>query len=159
MSKIKHEKPEALPVRHKCAHDGYEYYRRDFLRDFTPRGQGGQTLVSIYEIPPLKSAYPYHYHLKNEETFYIISGEGLLKTPEGDILVSAGDLLFFPADSGGAHKLTNTSATERLVYIDFDVYHDIDVAVYPDSGKIGVWGKNVNRLYRLDDDVDYYEGE
>ena len=46
-----------------------------------------------------------------------------------------------------------------LIYIDFDVVHDLDVAVYPDSGKIGIWGKNVNRVWRTDDDVDYYENE
>ena len=62
----------------------------------------------------------------------------ILKTPTGDRRVSAGDLLFFPASSEGAHKLTNTSATEKLVYIDFDVIRDLDVAIYPDSDKIGV---------------------
>lgn len=45
------------------------------------------------------------------------------------------------------------------MYIDFDVCHEIDVAVYPDSGKIGIWGKEVNRVYDLDADVDYYKGE
>lgn len=159
MKKIKHANQRDLPVKHKYEHEGYEYYRRDFLRSFTSRGEGGKSVVSIYEIPPLKSAYPYHYHLKNEETFYIISGEGLLKTSEGETRVSAGDFLFFPADSSGAHKLTNTSATEKLVYIDFDIVHDIDVAVYPDSGKIGVWGKDTNRVYDLDSDVDYYKSE
>ena len=59
----------------------------------------------------------------------------------------------------GAHKLTNSSVTEKLVYLDVDVLHNIDVALYPDSGKIGVWGKDTNRVYRMDDDVDYYEGE
>ena len=124
-----------------------------------PRGEAKQCTVSIYEIPPLKSAYPYHYHCKDEEVFYIISGEGVLRTPEGERAVKAGDLLFFPADESGAHKLTNASETENLIYIDFDVIHDLDAAVYPDSGKIGIWGKNINRVYRLDSDVDYYEGE
>ena len=67
--------------------------------------------------------------------------------------------LFFPANEKGAHKLTNSSDTEKLVYLDVDVVHDLDVAVYPDSGKIGVWGKNINRIYHVDDDVDYYDGE
>ena len=52
-----------------------------------------------------------------------------------------------------------TSATENLVYIDFDVIHELDVAIYPDSGKIGVWGKEINKVYPQDDNVDYYEGE
>ena len=36
---------------------------------------------------------------------------------------------------------------------------DLDVAEYPDSGKIGVWGKRINRVYLQDNDVGYYEGE
>ena len=155
MSGIVQKKSEELIASHKAVHDGYEYYKKEFV----PRGVAEKTMVSIYEIPPMKSAYPYHYHLKNEETFYIISGEGILKTPEGERRVSAGDLLFFPANESGAHRLTNTSATDKLMYIDFDVIHDVDVTVYPDSGKIGVWGKNINRVYDLDENVDYYKGE
>lgn len=155
MSEIKHARMEHLGVKHKKGQEDYEYYRRNFI----PRGYAKETMVSIYEIPPLKSAYPYHYHHKDEETFYIISGEGMLKTPEGERKVTAGDLLFFPANENGAHKLTNTSSKENLVYLDFDVVHDLDVAVYPDSNKIGVWGKGVNKVYKMDENVDYYEGE
>jgi uncharacterized cupin superfamily protein len=155
VDKIKHCSLEQLPVSHKCEHEGYEYFRRKFI----PFGGAKNTLVSVYEIPPGKAAYPYHYHHKNEETFYILSGEGLLKTPEGERKVSAGQLLFFPTGPAGAHKLTNTSETENLVYIDFDVVHDVDVAVYPDSDKIGIWGMGINKLYPQEADVDYYEGE
>ena len=66
---------------------------------------------------------------------------------------------FFPANENGAHKLTNTSETERLVYIDFDTSNDLDVALYPDSGKIGIWGKEVNQIYKTDQNVAYFEGE
>ena len=155
MSKFKHSKINELPSSHKNVHEGYEYIKNEFV----PRGFAEKTMVSIYEIPPHKSAYPYHYHLKNEETFYIISGEGVLTTPEGERRVSAGELLFFPASSEGAHKLTNTSDTENLVYIDFDVIHDIDVTLYPNSDKIAVWGKDTNKVFRTDSNVDYYEGE
>ena len=82
----------------------------------------------------------------------------MLRTTQGERIVRAGELLFFPAGSEGAHKLTNTG-TEDLIYIDFDVIHDLDAAVYPDSGKIGLWGKDVNRVYPLDANVDYYTGE
>lgn len=98
-------------------------------------------------------------HMKNEESFYVISGKGILKTPLEDKMVSAGDFLFFPTNEKGAHKLTNTSEIELLIYLDFDTYNDIDVTLYPDSGKIGVWGENINRLYRVNDQVDYYKDE
>ena len=152
---MKHCKPEQLPEKHKDKHPDYAHIRRDFV----PRGHAKSTQVSVYEIPPGKSAYPYHYHLRDEETFYILSGEGLLRTPEGERRVCAGELLFFPAGPEGAHKLTNCSGTETLTYIDFDVIHDLDVAVYPDSRKLGIWGKDTNRLYPMDADVDYFQGE
>ena len=155
MDGVKHSRMEQLPAKHKCWNESYEYPRRDFI----PRGEASQCVVSVYEIPPGKSAFPYHYHHKNEETFYILSGEGRLKTPEGERDVSAGDLLFFPANASGAHKLTNTSSCERLIYLDFDTANDLDAAIYPDSNKIGIWGKGVNRVYRLQEDVDYYDGE
>ena len=99
---MKHCKADELTQSHKNLHPDYEYYKKDFI----PRGYADKTMVSIYEIPPGKSAYPYHYHLKNEETFYIIRGEGLLKTPQGEKAVSAGDLIFFQGTyntSGASH--------------------------------------------------------
>ena len=155
MSNIKRSKIEDIPIRHKCEHEGYEYFRRRFV----PFGQAKNTLVSVYEIPPGKSAYPYHFHHNNEETFYIISGEGAMRTPEGERKVSAGELIFFPTGEQGAHKLTNCSETDNLVYIDFDVTHEVDITEYPDSGKIGIWGMGINELYPRSANVDYYEGE
>ena len=155
MGKIKCSRIEDIPVNHKCEYEGYEYFRRKFV----PFGEARHTHVCVYEIPPMKSAYPYHFHYKTEETFYILSGSGILKTPEGERKVSAGELIFFPTGPEGAHKLTNPSETEKLVYIDFDVAHDLDVAVYPDSDKIGIWGMGINELFPQSAQVDYYDGE
>ena len=155
MSDFKHSSVDQLPQRHICDHEGFEYIRKVFVR----RSEAKQCVVNIFEIPPLKSAFPYHYHHNNEETFYIIKGYGILRTPDGERSVSAGDLLFFPANERGAHRLTNSSTTENLVYLDFDTSNEIDVTVYPDSEKIAIWGKDINQVYRTQDHVDYYDGE
>jgi len=155
IDKILHLSPQSVPPEHENEHPDYEYYKCELV----PKGQAEQCKVSHYEIPPGKSAYPYHYHTKNEEVFYILSGMGSLKTPDGDRPVSAGDFLFFPAGKNGAHKLTNTSDSEPLTYLDFDTYNDVDVAFYPDSGKVGIWGKGVDQVYKVERQVDYYEGE
>ena len=68
-------------------------------------------------------------------------------------------MLFFPTGPEGAHKLTNGSQSEDLVYIDFDVVHDIDIAEYPDSDKIGIWGMGINQIYPKTANVEYYDGE
>ncbi len=144
-----------VPAKHRKEQADYEYYKRALV----PKGSAQQSAISVYEIPPGKSAYPYHYHTRNEEAFYIISGNGILKTPSGNKDVSAGDFLFFPANENGAHKLTNTSETEMLIYLDFDTHNELDVAFYPDSGKIGIWGLGINKLFKIDQQVEYYEGE
>lgn len=131
MSEIKHARIENLKSRHKYEYSSSgenEYYKRDFV----PRGYANYCMVSIYEIPPLKAAHSYHFHYKNEETLYIISGKGSLKTPTGEKKVIAGDFLFFPANKNGAHKLINISRTEKLVYINFSTTHDKDVVAYTD---------------------------
>jgi uncharacterized cupin superfamily protein len=145
----------ALAAKHQNAHAGYEYFKKSVLS-----GEAGNKCnVSVYEIPPGKSAYPYHYHALGEEVFYILSGQGLLKTPEGERPICAGDFLFFPDNPSGAHKLTNTSATEMLTYIDFDTCHDVNVAFYPDSNKVGVWGQGFEKLFHAGEDAAYYDGE
>ena len=153
MNEILHLRPEEVPCKHVCGHDGFEYRKRSLV----PRGQAG-CVANLYEIPTGKAAYPYHYHMENEEAFYILSGSGVLRTPQGERPIRAGDFLFFPAGEYGAHKLTNTGA-EPLVYLDFDTSHEIDVAFYPNSGKIGVWGRGINQVYQTEDAVGYYEGE
>ena len=155
MKNIIHMISADVPREHKHEHEDYEYYRRKLV----PMGNAEQCAVALYEVPPGKSAYPYHYHTKNEETFYIVSGQGFLRTASDERAVKSGDFLFFPANENGAHKLTNCSDTEMLVYLDFDTYNDLDVAIYPDSNKVGIWGKGINQLYVLGDSVDYYEGE
>lgn len=155
MSEIFHAKATDVQREHKNDHEGYEFFRRSLI----PKGFAKDCTVALYEIPPGKSAHPYHYHIKNEESFYILSGKGILKTPKGNKEVSAGEFIFFPASVNGAHKLTNISKTEPLVYLDFDTSNDLEVAVYPDSGKVGIFGSTLRQIYKTSDQVDYYKDE
>ena len=139
---------------HAGQHKGYEYFRRDLIT----KGNSACAL-SQYELPPGKSSYPYHYHVKDEEAFYILSGQGIIRTPQGEQPVHAGDFLYFPPGESGAHKLTNTSVTESLIYLDFDATHDLDVCFYPDSQKYGIWGKGIDKVYKAGHEVGYYTDE
>ncbi len=154
MEGIKHQNLSEIEPQRK-QEGQFAYEKQEFLSKYEQTNM----VASVYTIPPLKSAYPYHYHTRREEVFYIISGCGILRTPQGEREIKAGDLLYFAPKAEGAHKLYNPSETEPLVYLDVDYRPDQDVAVYPDSGKIGVWGKGIDRVYRLDDNVDYYQGE
>ena len=138
------------------AHEDYEY-KKYAATEKTPRDRVD---AAFYEIPPGKANYPYHYHMANQEVFYVIRGTGIFRTPDGERQISAGDLIVCSAGEPSAHKITNTSETETLVYLDVDAARAVDVCAYPDSGKIGVnMGGQRNVFFKTDTNVDYYEGE
>jgi uncharacterized cupin superfamily protein len=141
---------------HQNEHQPYEYFKYNVV----PASFGNQCTVAFFELPPGKSNYPYHYHTACEEIFYIISGKGLLRTPEGERIVTSGDVIVFPPSKKGAHKLSNPSESETLVYLDIDTNRTPEVVFYPDSDKIGVkTGGEMKNLFMYDTDVDYYAGE
>lgn len=146
----------SIAPQHKCEHEPYEHKKYEI----TKRTKENQCYVAIYEIPPQKANYPYHYHMKNEEVFYIISGSGILETPEGKRTISAGDVIVCPPSPEGAHRIINNSMTETLVYIDFDTVNSPELVFYPNSNKIGVIvNGESSTFYKKSDNVDYYEGE
>ena len=62
----------------------------------------------------------------------------------------------FPDGPGGAHKVTNIDA-EPLRVMMISTMDEPSIAVYPDSGKVGVFP--LGRLFREVDAVDYWDGE
>jgi len=141
---------------HKSEHEKYEYFKYEV----TERKIGELTYAAFYDIPPLKANYPYHYHTDSDEIFYVIKGSGILKTPDGDREIKAGDIIVCPAGEKSAHKIINTSETEYLTYLDVDAKRPADVVFYPDSGKVGIIinGKR-SMFFKADTNVGYYEGE
>jgi uncharacterized cupin superfamily protein len=103
--------------------------------------------VNFIEVEPGNYAFGYHYHEMSEEVFYIISGIGIVRTPDGDITVKAGDAITFPTGNKGAHVIRNGSDTEKLVYIDFDTVNIPDIVHFPDTKQIMVVGPYSNGLY------------
>jgi uncharacterized cupin superfamily protein len=106
-----------------------------------------QCHIAFVEIPPGKQSFNYHYHETDEEAFYIISGEGVVRTPKGDIAVKAGDVITFPAGPEHAHSIRNPSPTEKLVYIDFDTHNLPEITHYPDTGRVEVLGPHSAMSY------------
>ncbi len=153
---IKITNKKLIEPKHKNEQEPYEYYKYEV----TKRSPESQCYVAIYEIPPQKANYPYHYHLKNEEVFYIISGNGILETPNGNKTISAGDIIVCPPSEKGAHRIINSSKTEMLVYLDCDTVNNPDITYYPNSDKVGIilHGQS-STFYKKDADVEYYEGE
>lgn len=117
------------------------------VKPVIPRNEVGKCSVSFVELEPGNYAYGYHYHEANEEVFYIISGTGIVRTPQGEITVNAGDAITFPAGAEGAHVIRNGSETEKLVYIDFGAVSMPEIVHLPDFGKIMVIGQTGMGIY------------
>jgi uncharacterized cupin superfamily protein len=117
------------------------------VKPVIPREEVVKCSVNFVELQPGNYAYGYHYHEANEEVFYIISGTGIVRTPQGEITVGASDAITFPAGPEGAHVIRNGSETEKLVYIDFGAVSVPEIVHLPDFGKLMVIGKNAMGIY------------
>ena len=92
----------------------------------------------LLELPPGKCAWPFHYHLANEEALFILEGSGTLRLGEERLPVTAGDYVALPAGPACAHQLLNDGPAP-LRYLAFSTQLEPDVVVYPDSQKVGVF--------------------
>ncbi len=125
-----------------------------------PTPGAGALTVRIYEVRPGQSMCPYHYEYE-EEWLLVLAGELTVRRPTGEEPLIAGDLVCFPPGPDGAHKVTNRGSAPARAMM-FSSAREPAVAVYPDSGKIGVWPPNDAddlMLRREDGNVDYWDGE
>jgi uncharacterized cupin superfamily protein len=112
--------------------------------------------ATVYELPEGQSNCPYHYEYGREEWLFVLTGNPVLRDPEGEHRLEPGDVVLFPEGPEGAHRLTNPGlGTARIMILSNT--DDPSVGFYPDSGKIGIWPPG--NIYRLADEVDYFLGE
>jgi len=118
---------------------------------------------ALWELPPGEAAYPYHFHLGEEELIVVLSGRPSLRGPMGWREVPAGEVLAFPRGEVGAHQFVNRTG-ETVRFLAVSTNGDPDVVLYPDSDKVGAverlpLGGGFARFFRVGDSVDYYDGE
>jgi uncharacterized cupin superfamily protein len=69
-------------------------------------------------VPPGKAAYPYHFHLAEEELLFVLRGRPSLRTPEGWRDLEPGEAVWFLVGERGAHQLVNrTDETLRSLVV------------------------------------------
>lgn len=156
---------DKIEPKHENEHKLYEYFKHEvtdarYKYEVSGPNEGNQTVVAFYTMPPGKSNFPFHYHSTNEEVFYIISGNGILETYDTKHSLKAGDIVVCPVGRNGAHKISNSSETENLVYLDVDTNNTPDIAYYPHSNKLGVRASGgIRDNFCLDGKVSYYDNE
>lgn len=119
--------------------------------------------ASIWELDPGQAAYPYHFHLAEEELVLVLAGYPSLRTPAGWRDLVEGDLVSFPRGEEGAHQLVNRT-TELVRFLAVSTNGEPDLVFYPDSRKLGASerrpdGSGFSEWFRIADAVDYYDGE
>jgi uncharacterized cupin superfamily protein len=119
--------------------------------------------ASVWEVEPGQAAYPYHFHLAEEELVLVLAGRPSLRTPDGWRELAEGDLVAFRRGDGGAHQLVNRT-TEPVRFLAVSENGEPDLVFYPDSQKLGASerrpdGSGFSEWFRIADAVDYYHGE
>ena len=121
---------------------------------------GAKDLGYCYDVvPPGKRACPFHSHRAEEEMFFIVAGEGLLRYGDESRRIRAGDIICCP--TGGpetAHQIVNDS-DDYLAYLSISTMATADICEYPDAKKIGAFAKDFRHVTRADAHVDYWTGE
>ena len=89
----------------------------------------------------------------------MLAGTPTLRHPDGEDVLSPGDTICFAEGPDGSHKVTNQAdETARVMII--STFARPAVAVFPDSGKVGVWTNGEGPLLvERSSAVDYWKGE
>jgi len=133
---------------------GHRFARRHLAREAGAERTG----FGIYELAPGEATWPYHFELGSEEWLFVIEGELTLRTPEGERVLGAGDVVCFPQGPDGGHAVRNASGgVVRFAMPSVDA--PSGAAIYPDSGKFVVYGPGFDHRGRLGDALGYWEDE
>lgn len=110
-------------------------------------------------IPPGRAFCPLHWHVEEEEFFYVIEGRPSIRMAGGTLVCRPGDFIAFPVGERGAHQLLNDSSEPaRVLLVGGNVPHES--CFYPDSKKVLVDARGmVSRMVRSEPDLDYFDGE
>ena len=115
-----------------------------------------RTGMTVYEVAPGNATWPYHFELADEEWMFVIDGEVVLRTPEGERVMRVGDVACFPIGAAGAHEVRNDSdAVARFALTSARVGPG-GGAVYPDSGKVLVYAPGFRHRGLLGEEVEYW---
>jgi uncharacterized cupin superfamily protein len=117
------------------------------------------TGFSIYELPPGEAAWTYHYELSREEWLIVVDGEVVVRTPNGDRMLRAGDIVCFPPGADGAHQVRNDSNAVARFAMPSSWAGEGYVAVRPDSNTALIVGAGFRQIVPLDESLDYWDRE
>ena len=87
--------------------------------------------VNLVRLPPGAWSSQRHWHSHEDEFVYVLAGELVLVTDEGELLLAPGDCAGFPAGVRNGHCLQNRSANDAELLV-VGSRNDLDHGAYPD---------------------------
>jgi uncharacterized cupin superfamily protein len=98
--------------------------------------------VNLLQLPPGAWSAQRHWHSAEDEFVYIVSGEVVLVTDEGEEVLKAGDCAGFPAGVPNGHHLVNRSDAPALCLEAGTRNPEQDAVDYPDIDMVCEPGRN-----------------
>jgi uncharacterized cupin superfamily protein len=87
--------------------------------------------VNLLTLPPGSWSSQRHWHTEEDEFVYVLSGEVVLVTDQGEEILRPGDCAGFKAGEQDGHHLQNRSAADALV-LEVGGRSEADACTYPD---------------------------
>jgi uncharacterized cupin superfamily protein len=133
---------------HESEHDGYGWRAAR-----VGQAVGAQEIgARLFELGDGQRSIPYHFHHGMEEWLIVVAGSPRVRTPDGERVLRAGDVLCFRVGPAGAHQVTGPGTVLIL-----SANRAPEAVEFPDSGKVGVFPPG--KVFRTADAVDYWDGE
>ncbi len=152
------------PLRRRAGRRAHRAGRLHLAR--RPRSARGsarrRSARAVYELQPGERSFPYHYEYGAEEWLLVVAGRPTLRDPDGEHELRPGDVVVLPGRARRARTRSGTTRDEPIRVLIASTKQLPDAAVYPDSGKVGIWTGNEAdppRLFRIGTAVDYWDGE
>src|SRR5512139_3778726 len=87
--------------------------------------------VNLTTLPPGKESSMRHFHTREDEMVFVLEGEVVLRTDEGEQVLTAGACAGFPAGTRNGHQLVNRSGRPAR-YLEISNKDSEDSAEYSD---------------------------
>ncbi|BAZ30289.1 cupin domain-containing protein [Cylindrospermum sp. NIES-4074] len=110
--------------------------------------------VNLVTLAPGSCSALRHWHTKQDEFIYVISGEVTLITDAGEQIFQPGMMAGFPAGEPDGHHLVNRSHAV-VVYLEIGDRTPDDEGNYPDDDLIAKLGSDGNYIFLHKDGTPY----
>ena len=128
------------------------------LRERTRLGDAAgltQYGVNLLRLPPGAWSSQRHWHAKEDEFIYVLSGEVVLATDAGEEMLRAGDCAGFKGGDPDGHCLQNRGTADAMVLEigsripgEYATYSDIDMKTEPGVGYVHKDGRPYPKMTR-----------